>query len=197
MSMPEIILEDNGYLAARSPQTTLELSDEKAQANFELGVAMVLYKWDDLTTAVVNNWGGAGSADKRDWMTTIVVDAFKQNTDIDIIYIHEMLFNAMEDEFGAVIEDESTVVCAQQIVEIYKQCLNGDYSNVQRMYQRWLEKRPQNVQHVENNSDSSDSEEIPELTDGMDVDVEMDIDRPSREPGVDEDGFTVVRRGRH
>ena len=46
------------------------------QANFEQGVAFALHLWPALTLSVQNNWGGADSADKRDWFAGAVVDLF-------------------------------------------------------------------------------------------------------------------------
>ncbi|VEU20196.1 DEKNAAC101031 [Brettanomyces naardenensis] len=203
--MTEIVLEDSGYLSAQPPQKTLLIPDEKKQANFELGVSMLIYKWDTLTTAVDNNWGGPQSAEKRDWLTGVVVDSFKENTEIDIIYIHELLFNAMEDEFGVIVEDESTVVIGQKVVEIYKECLEGKFDRVRAMYEHWKQRQGKEVKKVvtveedqlnpdvsdDDDDDDDDEEDIPELVEKMDVDEE------ERAPEVDEDGFTVVHRRRH
>ncbi|KAK4134898.1 hypothetical protein BT67DRAFT_449205 [Trichocladium antarcticum] len=46
------------------------------QSAFEQGVALALNLWPALTLAVQNNWGGADSADKRDWFAGAVVELF-------------------------------------------------------------------------------------------------------------------------
>ncbi len=211
--MTEIVLEDSGYLCAQPGQKSLLIADEKKQANFELGVSMIIYRWETLQTAVDNLWGGPNSADKRDWMTGIIVDSFKENNEIDIIYIHELLFNAMQDEFGVVVEDESTVVVGQRVVQAYKECLAGNFDNVKHMYEHWKEtqSRRQSEKKVVNvaadplNPDTSDEEEeedhdnIPELVEKEDPDA-MDVDegpKHRQEPEVDDDGFTVVHRRHH
>ncbi|QPG74471.1 hypothetical protein FOA43_001801 [Brettanomyces nanus] len=199
----EIILEDAGYLAALPGQKTLILSDEKKQNTFELGVSMIIYKWDTLNIAVDSKWGGPESEGKRDWLTAIIIDAFKENNEIDIIYIHEMLFNAMEDEFGVIVEDESTVVIGQKVVEIYKECLEGNFDHVHRMYEDWRSKQERRhktevvIKEDELNPDVSDVEEVvPDLVDEMDVDDDRD-DRRDQRP-VDDDGFTlVIRKKKH
>ncbi|KAG7882903.1 hypothetical protein KL905_001605 [Ogataea polymorpha] len=139
--MMELVLEDPGYLCAVEPRKTLELADEKSQANFELGVSMLVHGWQILTTAVDNSWGGPESAEKRDWITAVVIDLFKQNKEVDIILIHETLFNAMEDEFDVIVEDQSTVHIASAVVQIYQECLAGNYDRVQTMYQKYLQKQ--------------------------------------------------------
>ncbi|KAG7702014.1 hypothetical protein KL951_000470 [Ogataea haglerorum] len=143
----ELVLEDPGYLCAAEPRKTLELADEKAQANFELGVAMLVHGWQILTTAVDNSWGGPESAEKRDWISAVVIDLFKQNKEVDIILIHETLFNAMEDEFDVLVEDQSTVHIATAVVQVYQECLAGKYDRVQTMYQKYLQKQEYRKTH--------------------------------------------------
>ncbi|GMF24959.1 unnamed protein product [[Candida] boidinii] len=211
--MSEIILEDPGYLCAPEDQKSLRLQDEKQQANFELGVSMLIHKWDILTTAVENNWGGADSANKRDWITAIVIDLFTENREVDIISIHETLFNAMQDEFEASVEDDSTVVIATRIVQCYKDCASNNFETVQLLYKKYLEKiayrqrygrdsftNIQIIEDPENPSGSDDDDAAGDEDDQM-----MDVDESSsnnntnryQEPIVDDDGFTlVVGKGR-
>jgi len=210
--MTEIVLEDSGYLSAEAGQKTLLFADEKKQANFELGVSMIVYRWETLQTAVDNLWGGPNSADKRDWITGIIVDSFKENEEIDIIYIHELLFNAMQDEFGVMVEDESTVVVGQRVVEAYKECLAGNFENIKHMYEHWKEtqsrrdreRRTVKVGEDPLNPDSSDTEsnenDVPELVEREEDSDAMDVDdepKQRQEPEVDDDGFTIVHRRHH
>ncbi len=210
--MTEIVLEDSGYLSAEPGQKTLLFADEKKQANFELGVSMIVYRWETLQTAVDNLWGGPNSADKRDWITGIIVDSFKENEEIDIIYIHELLFNAMQDEFGVMVEDESTVVVGQRVVEAYKECLAGNFENIKHMYEHWKEtqsrrdreRRTVKVGEDPLNPDSSDTEsnenDVPELVEREEDSDAMDVDdepKQRQEPEVDDDGFTIVHRRHH
>lgn len=206
------MLEDSGYLSAEAGQKTLLFADEKKQANFELGVSMIVYRWETLQTAVDNLWGGPNSADKRDWITGIIVDSFKENEEIDIIYIHELLFNAMQDEFGVMVEDESTVVVGQRVVEAYKECLAGNFENIKHMYEHWKEtqsrrdreRRTVKVGEDPLNPDSSDTEsnenDVPELVEREEDSDAMDVDdepKQRQEPEVDDDGFTIVHRRHH
>lgn len=208
----EIFIEDPGLLVAEDPHPALlPLPTEKQNANFELGVSMAIHNWHTLTTAVDNNWGGPQSAEKRDWISGVVVEEFENNKEIDIIYIHELLAGIMEDEFDSIVEDGSTVTVATNIINCYKQCVEGNFDNIKAVYNKWLVKQQSNPHKVGVNvvedalnpssSDENDSDE----EHGHDVDM-MDTDAPvlaqtrpaKQEPIVDDDGFTVVtsKKGR-
>ena len=200
--MGEIFLDDLGTLIAEPPNNALlPFPTDQQDANFELGVSMIIHGWYTLTTAVDNLWGGPQSAEKRDWISGVVVDEFTNNKEIDIVYIHELLCGVMEDEFDTVIEDQSTIHVAQKIINCYKQCQDQQFNDIKAMYCKWLAKQQQNTQKIVANivndplnPDVSDDE------DDDDDDVEMDYNtvelvqdtRPKQEPMVDEDGFTIV-----
>ncbi|GAV26879.1 hypothetical protein PMKS-000340 [Pichia membranifaciens] len=205
--MGEIFLDDLGTLIAEPPNNALlPFPTDQQDANFELGVSMIIHGWYTLTTAVDNLWGGPQSAEKRDWISGVVVDEFMNNKEIDIIYIHELLCGVMEDEFDTVIEDQSTIQVAQKIINCYKQCQDQQFNDIKALYSKWLAKQQQNRQKIVANivndplnpgvSDEDDDEDGNEGDD----DVEMDygtVDlvqetRPKQEPMVDEDGFTIV-----
>lgn len=206
----ELILNDPGTLVSETPDSNLlPLATEKHTANFELGVSMIIHSWYTLTTAVDNSWGGPQSSEKRDWITGIIIEEFENNKEIDIIYIHELLCGAMEDEFDTIIEDESTVDVATKIVKCFKDCKLGDFSNVQNMYTKWLNKQKNKSKIVANiindplNPDVSDNDDD---DDEEDEDVDMDVDnnyeisqiqeqpkQTKNEPIVDDDGFTLVQ----
>lgn len=44
---------------------------------FEEGVGAALKNWDLLTTAVDEQWGGAESEEKADWIHGVIIDMFK------------------------------------------------------------------------------------------------------------------------
>lgn len=205
--MSEILLNDPGTLTAELPNATLlPFPTEKQDANFELGTSMIIYSWYTLTTAVDNLWGGPQSAEKRDWITGVVVDEFLNNKEIDIIYIHELLCGCMEDEFYTVIEDESTIDIATKIINCYKECKDGNFANVQMMYNKWLVKQQNKtgkiVANIVNDPLNPDVSSDEEDEQDQDMDVEMEIDiieqprRQRHEPEVDDDGFTIVNNRR-
>ncbi|CAI8492432.1 unnamed protein product [Pichia kudriavzevii] len=205
--MPEILLNDPGALIADAPnKNLLPFPTDKQDANFELGVSMIIHGWHTLTTAVDNLWGGPQSEEKRDWISGVIVDEFTNNYEIDIIYLHELLLGIMEDEFFITLEDGSTVEIATKIVKCYKECKDSIFENIQAMYTKWAAKQ-QNKQKVivsvgedPVNPDISDDEEgttDDHNGDAMDVDdVELVQSQPKakQEPEIDDDGFTIVRR---
>ncbi|GMM31491.1 Tsr2 protein [Martiniozyma asiatica (nom. inval.)] len=200
----EIVLSDPGTLNASEGQNfLLPFQEEKQNANFELGVSMIVHAWPTLQTAVDNQWGGANSEEKRDWITGVIIEEFENNKTIDIIYIHELLSGIMEDEFDAVLQDESTVEVGKKVIHCYQECQVGAFDTIKLMYNKWLEKQKyssKNIVHVENdplNPDSSDEDG----DDAMDEDGDFDMmddsadDTPKYQaPIVDDDGFTVVSK---
>ncbi|QLQ79926.1 hypothetical protein HG537_0C05750 [Torulaspora globosa] len=197
---------DDCFVEAAVEEPNLKFKDEKQQARFELGVSMMVYKWGALEVAVANNWGGPASAEKRDWITAIVLDLFKDGKYVDAAMIEETLLYAMIDEFDTNVEDESAMPISVGIIEIYKQCQLQDYSAVEELYNSWLEKQnsaetsqskavvveedPLNpgVSSSEESGDEEDEQEPAE-----DADVEM-TDSRSNQPVVDEDGFELVQK---
>lgn len=218
--MTEIILDDPGTLIAEEPSIRLlPFPTDQQDANFELGVSMVIYGWYTLTTAVDNLWGGPQSAEKRDWISGCIVEEFENNKEIDIIYIHELLCGIMEDEFDTVIEDNSTIEIAQKIVKVYSQCKEKYFDDIKSMYSKWLTKQSNSNKIVANivndplNPDISDSDEDDneedhrnnenighhnannenkDICEGM-VELVIEEKKPTG-PIIDDDGFTVVSK---
>ncbi|KAL6946981.1 hypothetical protein ACO0QE_001838 [Hanseniaspora vineae] len=198
-------IDAGAFCEAISPKTNLLFDDEKQQANFELGVSMMIYKWDALDVAVSNNWGGPDSAEKRDWISTIVIELFQNNKFVDVQMIEEVLLYAMVDEFETNVEDDSSLPIAAGIIEIWKHCAQNDYSIPQALYQAWTEKQktqtgPRRVEIVNdplNGTDTSDeSEDDYDDDEDMAVDQEgdLDMDQESKnEPIIDDDGFELVQ----
>ena len=181
--------------------------DEKQQARFELGVSMMIYRWDALDVAVENNWGGPDSSEKRDWITGVVVDLFKSEKVIDVASIEETLLYAMVDEFETNVEDDSALPIAMEIINIYNDCFNVNYNKVEQLYLEWEEKqktkKAKRVIHVEGDDDDDNDDQDDD--DNEDEDEEMEEAMPDLvstkpEPVVDDDGFELVQpkgRRRH
>ncbi|SCU90425.1 LAME_0E08504g1_1 [Lachancea meyersii CBS 8951] len=205
------------YVEAEKDKANLAFEDEKQMARFELGVSVAVYKWEPLELAVQNGWGGPESAEKRDWVSAIVVDLFKNGKIVEVALIEETLLYAMMDEFETNVDDESALPIAALILDIYKQCQAEDYSTVEKLYLEWKEKQERvevkrNIQIGNDpwNPDVSDSENDDEEEDQNDVeasvpslvqDTDVDMDAENVEPVVDEDGFELVqkkgRKSRH
>lgn len=192
------------FVEAGPESKNLTFADEKQQSRFELAVCMMVYKWDDLETAVDNGWGGPESAAKRDWITAIIVDLFKTQKVVDAALIEETMLYAMVDEFDTNVEDDSALPIAVGIINLYKECSEGNYSMLEELYTKWEQKqknKPHHVKHVHVEEDplnpdsaiEEDDEEI-ELVEEDDDDDEMGEQSSNRGPIVDDDGFELVQK---
>lgn len=195
-------IDETTFVQATGDLKSLEFSDEKQQGRFELGVSMLVYSWDALDIAVANQWGGPESADKRDWITAIVIDLFKTNKLVDVAMVEETLLYAMVDEFDTNVEDDTSLIVANNIVKLYEECAIMNYGTVEALYARYLEKeknsagKPNNrIVHVHGDDDSScDDEDEDEDEDMMDLVEEEQITVTVNEPVVDDDGFELVQK---
>lgn len=196
------------FVEAPEGVLSLKFNNEKQQAKFELGVCMAVYKWDELNTAVENSWGGPKSADKRDWISGIVIDLFDEKI-VDIQLIEETLLYAMVDEFDTEIDNDSALEIGALIIKIYRDVNIGRFDMVDEMYAKWQEKQKLNtattakviINEDPNNPDVSDDEdddEEEEINEGISQSVghdDMDIDEAGEAgPIVDDDGFELVQK---
>ena len=193
-------IDETAYVQAEQDRANLMFQDEKQQARFELGVSMMIYKWDALDVAVENNWGGPNSSEKRDWVTGIIVDLFKHEKVVDVALIEETLLYAMVDEFETNVEDESALPIAMEIINIYNDCFNLNYNKVEKLYLEWEEKQkskqPKRVVHVEGDDDEDDDDEDEYYDDDEDEDMDEIVPNlvsSKLEPIVDDDGFELVQ----
>lgn len=198
------LIDPTDFIEAEEGVNSLRFEDEKQQAKFELGVCMCIYKWDELNTAVINSWGGPNSADKRDWISGIVIDLFSERI-VDVQLIEETLLYAMVDEFDTEVDNESALVIADMIVKIYREVYLKKYDVLDELYSRWQQKRQSSQGQQEkivinedpNNPDVSDSEDEDEDEDETPALVQngdsMDVDEPPA-PIVDDDGFELVQK---
>lgn len=194
MSAPLAVVE--------TTEPSLVFDDEVKQKRFELGACMALYSWDNLTTAVDNQWGGGDSADKRDWMVGAVVELFEQNY-VDSDDIEDRILGIMEDEFGVDVEDQSSAAVAVKIITLYKECAEGNYSTVDKMYKDWQEREAkrsssgaQSKVEVQGSDSDSDDDDDDESEEPSSANEQMDVDaKPEKQgPVIDEDGFELVQR---
>lgn len=194
-------LEEYNFVEAGEAQKNLEFADIKQQGRFELGVSMLVYSWDALDIAVANSWGGPDSAEKRDWITGIIVGLFKENKIVDAPLIEETLLYAMLDEFDTHVDDGTATPVANGIINLYKECAVENYANVEILYTKWLE-RQQNgtaskTRYVQVDEVSS-SEEDDDEDEDEDMDVEPEHESQNEhiapEPVIDDDGFELVQK---
>lgn len=197
-------IDETSFIEAPEGQDTLAFADEKQQARFELGVSMMVYRWDALTVAVDNNWGGPDSAEKRDWITAIVVDLFKSQRVVDIALIEETLLYAMVDEFDTNVEDDSALPIAADVLKLYHDCSQMVYDNVERLYLEWQQKQSaitdKRTIKIQGDDDSSDSDLDDEVGNNEAQYSDENLVVPDTDtntfagPIIDEDGFEVVQK---
>ncbi len=154
-----------------------------------------------------NYWGGPDSSDKRDWLAGAISELFASRADTDVEDVEEVLLQVMNDEFEVNVEDGSAEDIASRIVGLRKLTLQGDFGEVDKMYEEWVERQARGggvlkFQKVERGDDDDDTDwDSDDLGDGEDEgeDVEMNdapalvkVPKAKAEPQVDEDGFTKV-----
>lgn len=190
-------IDTSEFVQAPEGQESLKFSDERQQAHFELGVTMALHKWEELTTAVDNSWGGPNSSDKRDWLSATVIDLFEEKI-VDIQLIEETLLYGMLDEFDTQVDNDSALEIAYLIFKFYQKAAINDFNDIDELYNKWQIKQQNRQKNLVNiqldpNNPSSDEDEEEE---DQDMDVEMDVEPTIEEstgPVVDDDGFTLVQ----
>lgn len=153
----------------------------------------------------------SSSREKRLWLASEIVDAFDNNNDNsdsararvpDAEYVGLMLVQVLEDEFDATFEDGSVEAVAEDIVALW-----GAGEDVVRMWERKAEgARGKKVDvREEVGSDGDEDEDEDEWEDEESgeegapqlVPAAAEVQRPARpRPVIDEDGFTLVQKGR-
>lgn len=185
------------YVEAPEGVDSLIFNDAKRQAKFELGVCMAVYKWEELTTAVDNSWGGPTSSEKRDWISGIVIDLFNERI-VDIQLIEETLLYAMVDEFDTEVDNDSALEIAALIFKLFKNVMDGDYAQIDLMYEAWQRKLQRAPVRIvvgtdPNNPSDDDEEDDVDIVDAPAlVEDAMETDEPQG-PIVDDDGFEMVQ----
>ncbi|KAI0250594.1 hypothetical protein BJV78DRAFT_1320225 [Lactifluus subvellereus] len=174
-------------MASATAEAAPTPAPEPALVLFARGVIARLELWPALRVAVEQGWGGPESREKRRWLASA-------------IYIALMLAQALEDEFEAEFEDGSVEGVAADIVGLW-----GAGEDVVREWERKAEGargKSVDVQEVvddedewedeESEGDGGGSDEAPQL-----ISAPVDEQRPAKpKPVVDQDGFTLVQKGR-
>lgn len=115
-----------------------------------------------------------------------------------------MLLQALEDEFGVRLEDETEVTLAREIMTIRKETAEGNFATVEALQAKWLERKGKpvstgNVQVTERDQEG-DWDSVDEETDSDDEEDDVEMcdapppvtTKPKPVPEIDEEGFTKV-----
>ncbi|KAL9084887.1 MAG: hypothetical protein Q9165_007840 [Trypethelium subeluteriae] len=178
------------------------LAADEVQTQFEAGIWYTLCLWPELVTAVINQWGGPESAEKRDWLAGHISSLFTERPDTDAEDIETRLLEVLEDEFDARLETESEVAVARDILLLRKDTLEGNFQRVQDLRARYerkgksvaLDPGVEIIEHVhedDGDEDSDDGDEDVDMSDAPALVPTREI-KPKQEPQVDEDGYTKV-----
>lgn len=138
----------------------------RSSAKLDLGIALALSEWSDLTLAISSQWGGPDSADKRDYPAGAISDILSSESEIDEADLIAILLLYMFDEFGVHVQDKSEKAVAKTIMQLKEECKTGDFSTVDAMFRKWVERKGKGVEEkmraAGNEEDSEDDEDVSE-----------------------------------
>lgn len=204
----------NGPVPTQPTVGSAKATEEQLVTAFDNSIWYLLDLWQPLAIAVDNGWGGADSAEKRDWFAGAVSELLNQQQYINppagtVITFADMqedlelfLLQIMQDEFDCNIEDESEVELANSILKVRKAMLESLSTDAaEEVKRRWENRGSRKTDKIavqEINQDVGDDEDW----NGLEEDEEMVeapqlVQAPAQPkekpvPEVDEDGFTKV-----
>ena len=192
------------------PSTTSTNGPTPAQiaAKIDLLISVTIHNWPNLTIAIQHDPDIASAKDKRDFLAGAISDLLSTNQISEAEDLEDVLVQFLYDEFEITVDDKdySPWEASIRIMTGKEKILQGDFSQVDRWYEEWVEKQRTGngyiaVQRVDDDEaqetdwDEEDGEDEDERKD-----IEMDeapqlVEKPKREklePEMDEDGFTKV-----
>ncbi|KAB8266565.1 Pre-rRNA-processing protein TSR2-domain-containing protein [Aspergillus minisclerotigenes] len=184
-----------------SQQLPQENQPNSASSYLDLGITLAIHNWPALTLAVQSNWGGPTSSDKRDWLCGAISDMLNDRPETDAEDLEDVLIQVMNDEFDVVIDDESAVPVAAEIMEVRGLVAKGDFGPIKQMWENYQTKSQQKASNVaaafkrgedEDQDSDEDDEEDEEDVDMGEAPALVRAPKEKVEPEVDEDGFTKV-----
>jgi pre-rRNA-processing protein TSR2 len=177
-------------------------------AKIDLLISVTLHNWPNLTIAIQHDPDSALAKDKRDFLAGAISDLLSTNQISEAEDLEDVLVQFLYDEFEITVDDNdySPWEASQRIMTGRGKILQGDFSQVDRWYEEWVEKQRTGsgriaVQRVDDDeAQETDWDEEDGEDEGERKDVEMDeapqlVEKPKREklePEVDKDGFTKV-----
>lgn len=181
----------NGTLVG---QTSLRPDCARA---FEEGIRLVFSRWTALVLAVENQWGGPESEAKREHLVQETLRYFLKHKEHYADELEEDLDDAILHDFNTQAEDGSPKEIADMLLAMYKECVVGNFSLIEKLRSHPVAGAGRSQQQVVDNDGTivsdADSEDD-EMEDAQPMQQDEPPKRP--EPVVDEDGFTLVQSGR-
>mmetsp|Transcript_8090 Transcript_8090/g.8240 ORF Transcript_8090/g.8240 Transcript_8090/m.8240 type:complete len:192 (-) Transcript_8090:76-651(-) len=173
---------------------------------FKEGLGSAFRQWTALELAVDQRWGGANSNEKAEHLINVVTNLFSTNKRVykdDIVIILE---EYMEVEFSTICEDESCAEVAELLLEMWRQCSQGDFTLVTNALGREYARHEvlNQSRGMDMGSDNEDEGgggggeggvEMEAVIETMET-VESVADSVPEEPRIDADGWETVGRRR-
>lgn len=166
------------------------------------GIALVLRRWTALQIAIDNDMAGVNSELKRTELYDNIVSYFAEEK-VTVDELENSLYWYFEDEFKLQLEDESSNDVSMQLVKMYQEVVvEGNAASVQRL--RELSNRTNAnastqsrmvEETVDGAEDPMDAPELQSVTESTDMQLDEPAP-PKYEPVVDDEGFTLVQKGR-
>ncbi|KAL1220841.1 hypothetical protein V5N11_016849 [Cardamine amara subsp. amara] len=174
-------------------------AEEKAILNE--GIGLILSRWTAMRAAVENGWGGRDSQEKAELTVSNVFDYFTLSKDpMDFDGLADILEKGLTD-LNTVAEDGSLDEVTDKLLDLYEECLEGNYKTVENL-RNTNPRTSASVVKVSNGNDDEDEESDDEDEDtnmNHDQTTDMMVDASDHKPEampVDEpvadDGWTVV-----
>jgi pre-rRNA-processing protein TSR2 len=183
-------------------------SPAQISAKIDLLISVTLHNWPNLTIAIQHDPDTASAKDKRDFLAGAISDLLSTNQVSEAEDLEDVLVQFLNDEFEITVDEQdySPWEAAAKIMTGREKILQGDFSQVDRWYEEWVERQRNGsgriaVQRVddEDGQDTDWDDEGGEDADERE-DMEMSeapqlVEKPKKgklEPEVDGDGFTKV-----
>lgn len=173
-----------------------------ALKQFQEGVSLVFSVWAALQDAVSQGWGGHYSREKANSIESSVLSYFCQPRNNEPLYIDdlEVLLCEGMNSLSLMGNEGECMEVAEKLMNIYEECLEGDYSSIQKLREKRLV--PHVVPRVQVISDDDD-EDVNDDGDDMrnGIGQNMILDSPSTSSkkevaphDMEVDGWVTVTR---
>ncbi|XP_058777807.1 uncharacterized protein LOC131652049 [Vicia villosa] len=145
---------------------------------FNEGIGLILSRWSALRTAVENEWGGRDSHLKAQQFAADLLSWFTQSKEPLYIDDLETLIDEGMLSFNLEIQDGSVEEVAEELMIMHEECLDGDFSSVERLREASRNPTPHSqVQQVVNGDEDDDDSDEDIIGDDNSANMDMDIQK--------------------
>lgn len=164
-----------------------------AFSQFSLGVSMILQRWTALNICIEQDLAGPSSALKRTELYESIISYFRdEGIKLTVDELENSLYWYFDETFNLDLEDDSSKDVAERLCEMYQEvCVDGKFDKVERL--RELVTQDPGAAAFSSQANHAEAAEALQLSQS---EAELVAEDRSRHPIVDDDGFTLVQRGR-